>query len=414
MTLQASASKSDLILQCARPFEEGVETNDEPGEAALYGSAFHELMYLGKNLKADHLLPIAIKLERKWSVPGAADELVGHVRAAKKHLAEWLKGENPWGTVFNAKGLEHLKEQAFAINPSTLTCRRIDAPSVEDHVYRDVDARVEIPGTVDLMVLGGAAPMVMDYKTGRDPFDFLTVPEDVTQLRTLALAAWFEAQRLPTEARKDADNPANWGPNNVSEVILAVLHAPRGSVPAIYADLVPVEDLQRHAERLSDALKRKGDGSMRAGPCCRLCPARVDCPTQTGAYLAGAAQALELAQPTGNVMAEIVEYGRESSEGLATAEDVGRLHYFRAQFQKLAESAGGLMKRWVIDHPNDVAIRPDGKLLIIRQKTQENLSKASIIRALGKVAGEKLITELRENGVIETQEREELHAVDDK
>src|ERR1019366_8213035 len=216
------------------------------------------------------------------------------------------------------------------------------------------------------------------------------------------------AQRLPTEARKDADNPANWGPNNVSEVILAVLHAPRGSVPAFYADLVPVEDLRRHAERLSEALKRKGDGSMRAGSCCRLCPARVDCPTQTGAYLASAAQALELAAPSGNVMAEIVEYGRDrmscgsTSEALATAEDVGRLHYFRAQFQKLAESAGGLMKRWVIDHPNDVAIRPDGKLLIIRQKTQENLSKASIIRALGKVAGEKLIAELRENGVIET------------
>ena len=66
------------------------------------------------------------------------------------------------------------------------------------------------------------------------------------------------------------------------------------------------------------------------------------------------------------------------------------------------------------DHPNEVAVRPDGKLLIIRQKTQENLSKASIIRALGKVQGEKLIQELRENGVIETSEREELHAVDDK
>lgn len=401
MTLQASASKSDLLLQCARPFEEGVETSDEPGEAALYGSAFHDLMFQAKNLKPDHLLSIATKLERKWNVPGAADELVGHVRSAKKLLAKWLAGENPWGAHFD--GGDFLREQAFAINPSKLTCRRIEAPSVEDHVYRGVSVATEIPGTVDLMILDGPAPMVMDYKTGRDPFDFLTVPEDVTQLRTLGLAAWFEAVGDRIRA-------------TVPEVILAVLHAPRGSVPAIYADLVPVADLQRHAGQLADALRRKGDGSMRAGACCRLCPARSDCPTQTGAYLASAAQALELAQPTGSVMAEIVEYGRKYSLGdeLTLAEDVGRLHYFRAQFQKLGASSGSLMKRWVIDHPNEIAIRPDGKILIIRQKTQEQLSKASIIRALGKVQGEKLIQELRENGVIETQEREELHAVDDK
>lgn len=396
MTLQASASKTDLLLQCARPFEEGVETSDEPGEAAAFGSAFHELMYLAKNLKPDHLLPIATKLERKWNVPGTADELVGHVRSAKKLLAKWLAGENPWGANFNTG--EAVREQAFAINPSALTCRRIDAPSVEDHVYRDVDHRIEIPGTVDLMVLGAAAPMVMDYKTGRDPFDFLTVPEDVTQLRTLGLAAWIEGH--------SDENPC-------TEVILAVLHAPRGSVPAIYADLVPVADLQRHAGQLADALRRKGDGSMRAGPCCRLCPARSDCATQTGAYLASAAQALELATPSGNVMAELVEYGIRP-DGLATADDVGRLHYFRAQFQKLEKSAGSLMKAWMIDHPDAVPVRPDGKVLIMRNKTQENLSKASIIRALGKVAGEALISELRENGVIETSEREELHAVDDK
>jgi hypothetical protein len=408
VTLQPSASKTDILLQCARPFEEGVETHDEPGEAALYGSAWHELAFHAKkSLKVDYLLPIAVKLERKWNIPGASDELVGHVRSGMKLLAKWMKGENPWGTDFS-KG-ESLREQAFAINPSALTCRRIDAPSVEDHVYRDVKSG-EIPGTVDLMVLGAAAPMVMDYKTGRDPFDFLTVPEDVTQLRTLALAAWCEA------------HPGfNTGRPRVEEVILAVLHAPRGSVPAIYADLVPVEDLRTHAERLSEALRRKGDGSMRAGSCCRLCPARTDCPTQTGAYLASAAQALELATPSGNVMAEIVEYGRKYSideaipgGDLTLADDVGRLHYFVKQFEKLSESARGLMKRWVIDHPNEVAVRPDGKLLIIRQKTQENLSKASIIRALGKVAGEKLIGELRGNGVIETSEREELHAIDDK
>jgi hypothetical protein len=229
----------------------------------------------------------------------------------------------------------------------------------------------------------------------------------VTQLRTLALAAAFESKAFggSPEIRRHTGPP---------EVILAVLHAPRGSVPAIYADAVEMPDLLAHADRLADALRRKGDGSLRAGPACRLCPARYDCVTQTGAYLKNAGLALELARPAGTALAELVEYG-PSEVVLATGEDVGRLHYFIKAFEKLAGSAGPLMKQWVIDHPDEITIRPqDGKLLVIKEKTQENLSKASIIRALGKARGEALIAELRENGVIETSERVELHAVDDK
>jgi hypothetical protein len=395
MTLQASASKSELLLQCARPFEEGITTDDSPGEPALYGSAYHELMEF-PSARVEKLLPLAIKLEKKWNIPGASDELVGHVRASKALLRKWMAGENPWNIAFSSGKVE--KEIAFGINPSALTVRRIDLPSVEDHVYRGIDPSVEIPGTVDLM---SNFPLVMDYKTGRDPFDFYTVPEDVTQLRTLGLAVWLENFHSPAASSPDA------------EVVLAVLHAPRGSVPAIYADAVPVADLRKHAERLADALRRKGDGSLRAGPACRLCPARYDCVTQTGSFLKAAAGAMELATPGGTLMAEIIEYGREAGV-LATGEDVGRLHYFRKQFAKLDKAAGALEKAWVADHPDEVAVCPDGKLLVLKERSYEQLSKASIIRALGKARGEALIAALRENGVIETSERVELHAVDDK
>jgi len=400
MTLQASASKSELLLQCSRPFEEGVTTDDSPGEPALYGSAYHALMEF-PSARVEKLLPLAIKLEKKWNIPGASDELVGHVRASKALLRKWMAGENPWKIDFSSGKVE--KEIAFAINPSSLTVRRIDLPSVEDHVYHGIDPSVEIPGTVDLM---SDFPLVMDYKTGRDPFDFYTVPEDVTQLRTLGLAVWLEHAYLPAHVGDE-------------EVVLAVLHAPRGSVPAIYADAVPVGDLRKHAERLADALRRKGDGSLRAGPACRLCPARYDCVTQTGAYLQRAGEALELARPAGEGLKDLVEYGKTElampgEVALISPEDVGRLHYFIKQFEKLAGSAGSLLKAWVAEHPDEVAIRPDGKLLILKDKQQENLSKASIIRALGKARGEALIAELRENGVIETSERVELHAVDDK
>ena len=307
------------------------------------------------------------------------------------------------------------KEIAFAINPAELSCRRIDLPSVEDHIYRDIDPQVEIPGTADLLT---NFPLVMDYKTGRDPFDFFTIPEDVSQLRTLGVAVWLEAAKEHTDGRR---KPFVF--EAIKEVILAVLHAPRGSVPAIYADAVSVEDLEKHAAVLADALRRKGDGSLRAGPACRLCPARHDCVTQTGAFLQRAGEALELARPAGEALRALVEYGPDTGAlaafatpggALATPEDVGRLHYFVKQFEKLSGAAGSLMKTWVSEHPEEVAVRPDGKLLVLKEKSYEQLSKASIIRALGKVRGEALIAELRENGVIEMQERIELHAIDDK
>jgi len=410
VTLQASASKSELLIQCARPFEDGITTDDEAGEPARYGSAFHELMEL-PTWKVNVLTPVVLKMERKWNIPGAASELVGHVRAARRLLKRWMRGENQFNINFAAGKVEN--EVAFAINPHELTVRRIELPSVEDHVYQDVDALVEIPGTADRIT---NFPLVMDYKTGRDPFDFFTVPEDVSQLRTLGVAVWLE-----TRERVDVFE---------EEVILAVLHTPRGSMPAIYADAVSVKDLRKHAQQLSEALARRGDGSMRRGPCCRVCSARYDCPLQLSTYIKGAGEALEMARSAGIELKDLVEYGRndfelvrgdppqifdQASSAIVTSDDVGKLHYFIAQFDRLQGAAQSLMKQWVIDNTGkDVAVRPDGKVLVIKTKEQENLSKASIIRALGKLRGEALIQELRENGVIEMTERTELHAVDDK
>jgi len=404
MTLQASASKSELLLQCARPFEDGIETRNEPGEPALYGSAFHELMEL-PSWKPEVLAPVAKRMEKKWSIPGASDELIDHVRAAKKLLKRWMRGANPYNINFAAGKVEN--EVAFAISPSALTVRRIGLPSVEDHIYYGIDPAVEIPGTADRIT---NFPLVMDYKTGRDPFDFFTIPEDVSQLRTLGLAVWLEARE-----RVDVFE---------EEVILAVLHAPRGLPPAIYADAVSVDVLRKHAQVLAEALARKGDGSLRKGPCCRICPARYDCVMHLGDYLKNAGHALELARPAGEALKDLVEYGPDTADmapfmtpnggALATAEDVGKLHYFIKQFERLAEAASPLMHDWVAEHPDEVAMRPDGRLLVLKEKSYELLSKAGIIRALGKLRGEAFIAELREMGVIETQERIELHAIDDK
>jgi hypothetical protein len=301
-----------------------------------------------------------------------------------------MKGENPWGLVIDPNSGR--RECAYAIDPTAMTARRIRPPTIEGHIYNDALAH-ELPGTADREF--EEHDIVMDYKTGRDPFDFFTVPEDVSQLRTLGLA-----YLLARQAELDLRPHSIAGPQ---QVILSVLHAPRGSAPAIYADAVEAGDLLVHNERLRIAMARKGDGSIRAGHMCNVCPARYDCPLRVGALLRGAAEVVEGGD---QVLAKIAD----ASDVIATSDDIGKLHYFLSRLKALGAAADGLMKQWVIDHPEDPPVRPDGRVLVIKTKEVERLSKQSIYRALGRYSGERLIEELRAQGVLETKEQVELHA----
>ena len=159
--------------------------------------------------------------------------------------------------------------------------------------------------------------------------------------------------------------------------------------------------LRTHAKKLRKALLRIDDGSMRPGPWCTTCPARDDCPTQNNDLLARSSTLVGLANKQ-LLLPEV------------TAENVGHLHLLIAEFNRLEKPTKEAIRAWVRAHPEVEATREDGKVLRFISKGYTNLSQASILRAYGKKAGERLIKKLKKDGAIEEGKREELWAINDK
>jgi hypothetical protein len=164
--------------------------------------------------------------------------------------------------------------------------------------------------------------------------------------------------------------------------------------------------MEKHNKALRKALRRIDDGSMRPGPWCATCPVRDDCPTQNNELLKRssalvAAAVVDLEKPRPRDLAE------------ATPEEVARLHYLLAQFERLAKPTKEAIRMWVREHPKETAVREDHKVLQFVSRGFSNLSQASILRAYGAVKGTQLIEKLKKDGAIEQGTREELHAVKD-
>jgi hypothetical protein len=270
-------------------------------------------------------------------------------------------GDNPWGEKFSFIDTEvHL-----AWNPFTGKTR-VCGFSEEDHQYDLLPG--EIGGTYDLLVRSKKRTVVLDYKTG--DYGAFHEPARYPQMRTLALMTGASA--------------------------VAILHTPRGGLPPIvYADdIISSDEEEFHAQLLS-ALKRIGDGSLTPGKdqckyCCAICVAK------NASLVADASKsvALVLGSPGGMVP--------------RTSLELGQFHMMLGDLARLAEAARADLKARVA--AGEVIERPDGKMLVIEEREYETVSKSSIVAALGKVGGEKLITSLRKKGCLKVGVRQELHA----
>ena len=404
MALQPSGSRTDLLLNCQYPFAEDVETTDEPGEPARYGSAFHELIAelllleamappatVAEAIKSDYrVADVRInRLKEKWRLPPSSIEpLPEHVAAAFLVLWKWLRGENPWRKDFILCGEAEI-EKAFAVTPRVTldqtTVRPIGLPTTDSHKYSGLK-RGEIPLTLDLKI----GDLVLDHKTGHKDF---SSPSDLGQMLTAAL--------VPAAGFKEKPAP----------IIVAVLDADRRGIPAVYAEQVGRERLQTHAKKLRAALQRIGDGSMRPGhgdtSWCKTCPARDDCPTQNADLIKSAVAVFPAVQ--------LSLQSPEKRAEITTPRDVGALHWFISEYDKLSKAARAEMRAFVVANPTAGAVRPqDGKVLTMVTKKYTNLSQASILRAYGKVKGERVLKKLRTDGAIEEGERLELHALNNE
>ncbi len=368
MGIQHTASRTALLLECARPFAEDTRiVPNDATEAMRYGSAFHEICELGSRAKPD-------KIATKWGPGLDADELHAHAVKTLAFLKDWLAGNNIYGETFEVVGVE--RHQAVRVwRPRGEITLRVDVREcefdAESHFY--TLRPNEFGATYDVLVANGNRTVVIDYKTGE--WGEYHSPKDIPQMMALALAT-----------RADS---------------VAVLHTPRAgsAMPLVmYADDVDEDERAAFAKRVHKARKRIGDGSLRPGAQCGRCPARESCPAKDG----------ELLQRAG----ALVQLVSKSEAMTIPPIDKGQFHMFLAELGRLEKRAREVLRQEVKD--GAVIVRPDGKVLVIREKTTSHLSQSSIVRNLGPKRGGALIEKLRGMGVIETETHDELWAVDDK
>src|SRR5580704_1250358 len=233
---QLSASKTDLFLQCQRPFADDTpepDEDDRPKAARDYGTQFHKA------------------LEVWVSGHGHIDDpkVIAHAKAAMVFLQNWMTNypSGPLNVIWTEK---HLATRLLKSGIKTRACEFDEAT----HTYA---LRLgEIGGTGDLLVQNEKTRIIIDYKTGTSKN--YSNPK-TGQMLTLALMTNANA--------------------------VAIFHSPPGGLPVIYEEPVTKEELQAHAKALRLQRARVGDGSLRPGPECRYCPVKGTCPTQHGELL---------------------------------------------------------------------------------------------------------------------------------
>jgi hypothetical protein len=382
MALQPTASKTDLLLNCQWPFDPEREIPERANvpEGTRYGSAFHQIMEvapLERGQKIPNLGGLVAVTRKKWDLDeGVGQELAEHVRGSLPVLQKWLSGKNAWDHDFSKANT--FTEKSFAISVDDgeegIGIRTIRRPREEDHVYEDL-GEGDIGATTDLLVEEETA-LVLDYKTGND--EQFAFPHRHPQMRTLSL--------IPRAAP-----------------VVAIFHADRRGLPVIYAEEIADSARHLHVRRLRKALRKVSDGSLRPGPWCTHCPAKTICPTQTAAVLQGAAALFDEGT---------LKLARIDRNSLTKAADVGWLHQFFAEVDHLKALARPHMLAFVkASLGKEIVSRLDGKVLIVRKRTEERLSKKAIVDALGVKEAERLFDKLRKAGALTETESEGVWAV---
>lgn len=357
---QISASKTALLLQCARPFALDVEQDErEVGEAATYGSAIHECV-AAMILKGEDTLPNNGKdIARVWDVENHL-EMLSHAQRTYKALIRWAAKEK-----LKIVGVE--QSTALDLRRGLMKATRLIQLDLNEHKYKGLNPG-EIAGTYDILLEDGKQnSVVLDIKTGNT--GEFHKPEALPQMLTLALME---------------------GANRV-----AILHSVKDAPPIVYEGDISIAAETAHLDNLRAQMARIGDGSLRPGPECTYCPAKSTCPSQDGEMLVHAAS---LVRSAGEVL---------SKDTVSR----GQLHMFLQEFDRLAKRARGLLRDEV--RAGAIIQRPDGKVLALSKVKVESLSKASIERALGKEKGTAMVEQLRKLGCVDTREDERLTAANE-
>lgn len=393
--LQKTASKAGLLLQCPRPFSEGVEVErQEPGEAAQYGTRFHAAMAewfsKGELNKGGFLEELLLE----------DDDLLRHVEDAARALEAWMQpAGNPFGLQFKVVGVEQSAGVSFeqdhdSIDVCHCAANLIDPAgehryegwsgnpncTVDADVYGTADVILEAEmsskreGTLqkDFSIKWSERPVifrvVLDHKTGGDYRGSYSKPASDPQMQALGLL--FNADAV------------------------AILHSPRGAPPVIYSEPFRSYSLK---EVFLAAIERVDEGFLRVGPECRFCPARGDCPAKQGELIASTEALVKKTLGSGAMLTGHI------------AVDPGAFHLLLSELSRLEKLARAEIRAAV--EAGEVIERPDGKTLVIQKSTVERLpSKKALRAALGNAAAEELFVQWRALGIMVEEEEERLVA----
>lgn len=157
-------------------------------------------------------------------------------------------------------GAKMATELSFAYDPVNDTARALG--KVTNHDYSPFRlSPFDIPGTIDLLVVGGGRAVVVDYKG----FEEVDEAYDNDQLATYALMV-----------------SRTWGYDAVTAAIVYLVAFRRPSIATLSAgDLVFHRDRLRQLQLDAASARRDPAPFLSAGSHCKYCPAFLSCPEQS-------------------------------------------------------------------------------------------------------------------------------------
>ena len=367
--VQASMSKTDLLLQCqfwASPVVKLVPEPTDPSElnyALRFGRAFHKTMEIhlesrGKKRPRFELLAKKFYLADEDDAQHLRHEAqrLQHFYERAKVFIDKLMKDRGW-----TDEPERLVERKMVYDPFGDTARFLESTKERDYSDRK---STEFPGTGDLAVVPQSRKRlaVLDWKSGQSSYD----ASDNGQLLSLATAL----RRFT-------------GINEASVFIVRIdedfIEPSEGLLTARLMD--DFRDLLRGA--MENALSRHP--SMRRGLWCTkyYCPAIEVCPAHAGP--------LSL---------------RDAVEGVLTTEQRAYAYEGYLAAKKLVEKLGDFWHRDV--KMNGPIPLETGGAVILKPGHRSNLSAASIRRAMNPVEAEAMIAALKSLNAIEDSEYEQL------
>ena len=229
-------------------------------------------------------------------------------------------------------------------------------------------------GTADALAVVAGMPTLLELKTGWRP-----VSLDSWQVRLLALAA----------ARAHGTDRA--------EVVLLVAHTDGSSwVERKVFDALALDEVVIGLEQLQARMAQ--DSATVPGDHCRYCPALASCPSMTGIMRGAAAN-----EPTTLATPEIATQAYELLRALKTAAARLEAEIEAYALQHPIQLASG--DTWGFREKPKLEFLPGAahelRTLFGAKATKaisENLSKTSIVKALGKADGTKAIETLKASG----------------